>query len=216
MFSSDMKRLSIDVFCIFSMITLIMLFCIQLLPFISSAADSGTMNAAIFLYALYTIFLTVFPIVLMSSMRIDKVLIIRVLCIGISTTLIIGTLYDLISFGFFTKSITDADYSNGFGKILWNTSGFGGSLLSIVIALCYTDFAVHIKHKRRISYIIFLAIFILSVVCPYIFSLIFNGRMPDISWLKKNMVLHTGQIFTFVSVSIMATSRSIWTEYIWS
>ena len=150
MFSSYLKRLSIDVFCIFSIVTMAVLFCAQLLPFINAAAGLGSLNFAIILYILYALFLTVLPMVLVSSQRINKVKIIRVLCIGLSAILIIGTLYDLAAFRLFTKPITDIDYSSSFGNMLWNTNGFGGTLLGIVTALCYISFAVQIKHTRRI------------------------------------------------------------------
>ncbi|MBO5059795.1 MAG: hypothetical protein J6C82_02615 [Clostridia bacterium] len=210
------KRLTIDIFLLFALIMSLLFLYTQIIPFYTSARALGYINGQSISYMTFSILYLLLPFCLIwNSPRFNKRKCLKIICYAISAAILIGTICDLISFGGFRDyAFTEGDMI--FINILWNMPNIWGALFSIIISVMYFLLGKKIVRKRREPYGIYLAIFILSVFVPFIYTYFTTGMLPRETFLHKALFIIPEQLFILVSLSISASSRSLWCEHVWN
>ncbi len=216
MFQQTVKRLIIDSFIFFAMLINLYFLYSQMLPFAKAAITLNYVNGQTVLYMAYSILLFLLPLVLLlSNIYPSKAQVLRMLFYSFAAVITIGTVSDLITYNFFVGySFREGD--TVFVNIMWNIPNILGVLLSGVIAILYVFLGKWIKRRRTISYFLYLAIFILSLAIPFAYAFFINGMAPRGTWIQKAAFVYLEQFFILVSLTICASSRSIWSKHIWA
>ena len=215
-FYQFIKRLTIDIIMFFAVVISLFFLFDQMIPFIKSAVSLHVMNWQTIPYMIYALLLILLPVTLLShSMRISKTRLLRAIFFCFAATILIGSVGDLITYRFFIGY----NFSEGdavFVNILWNMPNLLGVLFSLIIAVLYIALGIQIRYKRRVSYILYLVIFLLSALAPFLYTYIATGYLPRETWIKKAAFIIPEQLLILISLSICVTSRELWVKHIWN
>ncbi len=188
----------------------------KIITFTRSAVELGYINTRFLAYILFVLALQALPIILMTNHRkFRKRTALRAVFYTLSAALFIGTLCDLVVFkGFLNYSFQEGDFI--FINIFWNMPHIGGAIFSILISILYFLLGIWIKRRRKVAYILYVAIFILSAVVPFISTSLVPVTVLRIAFLEKAIFILTEQLLLLVSLSICVSSRDTWVSYIWN
>ncbi len=209
------KRISIDIAMLFALLVSLLFFYDQVIPFVRSAVALGYINGQSVSYIVYALLCILLPLRLLAANKHSgKRRQLKYICFAFGAIILFGTVCDLVTFKFFSEySFVEGDMI--FINILWNMPNLFGAVLSIVIAALYFFLGKCITKVRRMSFIIYTAIFILSVCLPFIYTYVASGSLPRMTYLEKALFLVPESIFLLIAFSISVTSRELWKEHIW-
>lgn len=215
-FSNLVKRLLIDIFEFLAATACVLFLYNEIIPFAEAALELKMLNGATAFYIIYALFLFLLPIVMLSySGKFQKPKLMRTLFYSFGAVIILGTIYDLITYrAFIGYTFNEGDPV--FVNIMWNAPNFFGVFLSIVSSVLFFTLGKYITQKRRISYALFVAIVFVAIIVPFIYTFITAGSLPRSSWLDKAVYIVPEYLFLFVSFSICASSRELWMNHMWN
>lgn len=216
LFQQMVKRLVIDALIFFSALINLYFLYSQMFPFVNAAIALGYVNGQTVSYSVYTVLLLCLPVILLlSSVKPSKKQVLRVLFYAFAATIFAGTVSDLISYNFF-MDYTFKEGDTVFVNIMWNMPNLGGALFSLLISALYIQLGIWIKRRRTISYCIYLAIFLLSLIVPFSYTFLIAETLLRATWLQKSMFILLEQFFILIALTMCASSRSLWQKHIWS
>ncbi len=216
LFHQMIKRLLIDVFEFFALLFCLLFIYTQMIPFVKAAFSLNYVNGQAISYIIFSLLLLIFPLVLLwHPIHFDKATILRrfFYCFGI--IILTGTVFDLILYNAFI-GYTYAEGDMIFVNILWNIPNIYGAVFSCIIAVLYLFLGKWIKRRRRISYILYLVIFILSAAVPFVYTYYATGFLPRETWLQKAVFIISEQLLVLTAFTICASSRTLWKQHIWN
>lgn len=215
-FSSLIKRLLIDVFEFLAAAVCVMFLFNQIIPFVEAAFALKMLNGATGCYIIYSFLLLLLPLAMLSySGKFNKTALLSILLYTFGAVIILGTLYDLIAYhAFIGYTFNEGDPV--FVNIMWNIPNLLGVLLSFIVSALFFILGNRIKYKRRISYLLFIAIIFCAIIIPIIYTYFLTGSLPRSSWLEKSVYIIPEYIFLLVSFSICASSRDLWIKHMWN
>lgn len=215
-FQELIKRLFIDIVAFFALALNIYFLYSQMIPFFNAALALNYLNGQTVGYLAYSVLLMLFPIILLfGAPAISKPKALRILFYAFAAVLLVGTASDLITYKFFLD-YTFMEGHTVFVNIMWNMPNVWGVLFSLVIAALYALLAYWIKKRRKISYYLYLSIFILSTAIPFIYTYLTSGALPRDSWMQKAVLIIPEQFLILISLSVCASSRSLWKKHVWN
>ena len=216
LFHQMIKRLSIDILEFFALLFSLFFIYLQMIPFIKAAFTLNYVNGQAISYIIFTLLLLALPLVLLwNPVHYDKAKILRSLFYCFGVIILVGTVFDLITYNAFI----DYNYAEGdmiFVNILWNIPGIFGAIFSFVIAVLYFSLGKWVKRRRKISYIIYFIIFILSATVPFLYTYYTTGYLPRETWLQKAAFIIPEQFLLLIAFTVCASSRSLWQKHIWN
>lgn len=216
LFNQMIKRLSIDIFEFFALMFGAIFIYSQLIPFITAALSLNYINGQSLSYTIYSILLLFFPIALLwNTNKFDKSKLLRGICYAFAISILVGTACDLISYkGFMGYKFSEGDMI--FINIMWNMPNLFGAIFSIMIAALYFMLGKWIRRRRKITYIIYLIIFVLSAAMPFLYTFLASGFLPRATWIQKAAFIIPEQFMILVALSICASSRTLWKQHVWN
>lgn len=215
-FQELIKRLFIDIAAFFALALNLYFLYSQMIPFLNAALALNYLNGQTICYMAYSVLLMLFPaILLFGAPVISKPKALRILFYAFAAVLFAGSVSDLISYNFFL-GYTFIEGHTVFVNIMWNMPNIWGVLFSLVIATLYALLAYWIKKRRKISYFLYLSIFILSVAIPLIYTYFTSSALPRDSWMQKAVLIIPEQFLILISLSVCASSRSLWKKHVWN
>ncbi len=213
-FQELIKRLFIDLLVLFALLLNVYFLYSQMLPFLRAAILLGYLNGQTICYMLYSVLLFLLPFVLLFGVRsLSKPRALRSLFYAFAATILAGTVSDLISYNFFL-GYTFSEGDTVFVNIMWNIPNIWGALFSVLIAVLYLFLGKRIKRRRKISYYLYLAIFILSTLIPFIYTYAASGMLPRASWLQKAVFIIPEQFLLLISLTVCVSDRSLWKKHV--
>ncbi len=215
-FRQMVKGITIISFEILSAVLSLVFIFTKMVSFTRSAANFGYINVRFFAYIFFVLALFALPVVLLTNHRnFHKGSALRLIFYLLSVSLFVGTVSDLIVFkGFSGYTFREGDFT--FINVFWNMAHLGGAIFSLLISALYFLLGIWIKRRRKIAYILYLAIFILSAVTPFVNTLLIPGAILRIAFLEKAVFILAAQLLVLVSMSICVSSRDTWVRYIWN
>lgn len=188
----------------------------KVITFARSAAKFGYINTRFFAYIVFVLALQALPVILLLNHRnLPKGKALRTVFYTLAAALFVGTLCDIIVFkGFLGYTFQEGDFV--FINVFWNMPHIGGAIFSLLISALYFLLGLWIKRRRKVAYILYVAIFILSAAVPFISTMLVPGTVLRIAFLEKAVFILTEQLLLLVSLSICVSSRDTWVSYIWN
>lgn len=215
-FNNLVKRLTIDIFMFLALLLSLVFFWYQMIPFIKAAILLDAVNMQTVSYLAYSILLICMPLFFLLVQRtIEKGLLLRYMFYGFSAVILLGTISDIIKYhGFINYNFMEGDAV--FINMIFNMPNLFGVLASILLAILYFQLGKSIRRNRKKSLMLFMAIFSVSFILPFLVSFILTGLMPRATWLEKAAYIISEHILLLVSLCICATSRTLWKKHIWT
>lgn len=215
MFYQTIKRVSIDIAEYLALTMGVLFYYYKMGSFIHAAIMLGYVNGQTVSYLLYSFVLILLPIALLYCFkRLQKASVLRWIFYAHAAVIFLGTYYDIRKYNWFI----DYTFLEGdaiFVNLLWNMPNALGIVMSITIGALYIVLGKLIKKKRRLSYITYFTITLLSHLPPIIYSFATIGTWPRETYLQKSIYVMAIQILILIAFSIAATSRSLWSKHIW-
>lgn len=215
-FEQMIKRLATDAFMFFALLVNLYFLYSQMFSFVYAAIILGYVNGQTVSFTIYTLLLFCLPLVLLlSRVRPSKPQILRILFYCFAAVIMAGTICDLVTYNFFN----DYSFKEGdtvFVNIMWNMPDLWGALFSLVISVLYFNLGIWIKRRRTISLWIYLSIFILTCIVPFLYTFLASGTLPRITWMQKALFLSIEQFLILLGFSVCASSRTLWAKHLWS
>ena len=215
MYTQMVKMVFIDLFEFMSVIVGILFYYFKMTPFVSAAITLGYVNGQTLSYALFALLLIALPAVLLFQFKYaNKGAVLRYIFYSFAAVIMLGTISDIIKYnGFINYTYIEGDAV--FVNLMWNIPNMFGVIISIIISALYFFLGKQIKRSRTNSYILYVAVFIMSHAPAFLYSLMSTGSLPRNAFLQKDLYVMLAQLLLFISLSIAATSRSIWQKQIW-
>lgn len=216
MFYQMVKRVSIDILEFLALVMGILFYYFKMNSFVRAAISLGYVNGQTVSYLLFSILLIALPIILLSSFAtLNKGSLLRYLFYGFGIIIIFGTICDIITYkGFYNYIYMEGDTI--FTKLMWNMPNMLGVVCSVAVAMLYFALGKQIKRKRRVSYALYIAIFILSHFPAILYSLVTTGAFPQDTYLQKSLYVIAIQLLILGAFTLAASSRTLWKGHIWS
>lgn len=215
MYTQLVKLVTIDLVEFVSIILGILFYYFKMMPFVSAAVTLGYVNGQTLSYALFAILLVVLPCALLLHFtRVNKGSVLRYIFYAYAVVILTGTGFDVAKYNWFI----DYSYIEGdaiFVNLMWNIPGLAGVIVSIIVAVLYFLLGKQIKRTRTYSYLLYIAIFIMSHLPAYVYSLVTTGGLPRNTFLQKNLYVFAVQVLVLIALSIAASSRSVWKKHVW-
>ena len=214
-FEEMLKRLLIDLFELCAIIICLLFLYTQMLPFVNAAIALDYINGQTISYTLYSLLLLILPATMLFGFPyILKAHALRIIFYSIAAIIVIGTVSDLIMYKFFI-GYTFAEGNTVFVNIMWNMPNIWGALFSFVIAALYVLLGKWIKRARRLPYLIFICIFVLSAALPFLITYFSSASLPRASWLQKALFIIPEQFLILLSLTVCSSSRQLWNLHVW-
>lgn len=216
MFYQMVKRVSIDIFEFLALLMGLLFYYTKMNSFVKAAIALNFVNGQTMSYLAFAILLIILPIVLLSAFRkLDKGMLLRLIFYAFGTVIIVGTIFDVITYNCFI----DYTYIEGdaiFVNLMWNMPNITGVILSLIVSLLYFALGKQIKRKRRISFMLYASIFIISHIPPMLFTIISTGALPRDTYLQKSLYVLAIQLLILVALAIAASARTLWKQHVWN
>ena len=216
MFYQMVKRVSIDVFEFLALLMGIMFYYLKMTPFVKAAIALNYVNGQTVSYLIFSILLIIVPIALLACFRrVNKASVMRYIFYAFGVVILTGTVFDILTYNWFID-YTFVEGDAIFVNLMWNMPNITGIVFSILVSLLYFLLGKQIKRTRRLSCLLYMAIFLLSHVPPIVVSFITTGELPRDIFLQKSLFVLMIQLFTLAAITIAATSRTLWKRHIWN
>lgn len=186
----------------------------SLWSFIRAAVALNCVDVQKVSYVVYSVLFLLLPTVFAwSPSRLNKRTLLRIVCFGFALVLIVGTIADLITFkGLIGYTFVEGDAV--FVNLIMNLPNLWGAVFCLVLAGLYIAFGINITERPLVAYLIFLSIFIIDAVLPFLISFGLYDMMPRLTWIKKSMFLLPIQFLILLTMTFGITARKYWAKLI--
>lgn len=215
MYVHMVKMVTIDLLEFVAIILGSLFYYYKMSPFVNAAIALGYVNGQTVTYAIFAILLVLLPIVLLFHFkRLNKGSVLRYIFYSYAAVIIWGTVCDIMTYNRFVGYVFkegDAIFVN----LMWNMPNNIGVFMSIIVATLYIFLGKQIKRSRTKSCILYTAVFIMSHLPAYVYSIVSTGVWPRSTYMQKSLYVIAIQLLILVAFLIAATSRTVWRKHIW-
>ena len=185
----------------------------ELWDFIRAAISLKYVNIQTVSFSIYSFFLVLLPSAIVYSPRHSKKNLFKAICFGISASLLLGTIGDIITYNFF-KDYTFLEGDAIFCNIVVSIPNMYGVLCCLILSFAYALFGIYLTENRIASFFLYLLIFLIIATPPFIYSFSTWGGFPRQTWVQKAAFIIPYHACLLLSLLLASTSKFIWREHI--
>ena len=212
-YSTQIKRNLISFFICASIAIWFLYLYLQLWDFIKAAISLKYVNVQTVSFSVYSFLLVFLPSAIIYSPRQSKNNLFKTVCFCISATLLIGTIGDVITYNFF-KDYSFLEGDAIFCNIVVSIPNMYGVLCCLILSFAYALFGLCLTKNRVASFFLYLLIFLIIAVPPFLYSFNTWGGFPRQTWVEKAAFIIPHQACLLLSLLLANTSEFIWKEHI--
>ncbi len=163
-------------------------------------------------FILYSILLVLLPAATIYSPTRSRKKLFKRICFCLSAVILIGAIGDLVTYKFFinyTFFKGDAIFCN----IVLGIPNIYGTICCLLLSLAYFLLGIYITENRFVSFILYLFIFLIGAIPPFVYSLNTWGGYPRQVWLEKAAFIIPHQACLLFALFMTLISSLLWKNY---
>ena len=185
----------------------------KLWDFATAAISLKYINIQTVSFVIYSFLLVLLPVTIIYSPKRSKKNLFKIVCFAISASLLAGSVGDVITYNFF-KGYNFLEGDAIFCNIVVSIPNMYGVLCCLVLSALYAILGLYLTENRFLSVFLYLLIFLIISVPPFIYSFSMWGGFPRQTWVEKAAFIIAHQACLFLSLLIASTSEFVWSERI--
>lgn len=185
----------------------------KLWDFAKAAIMLRYINVQTVSFILYSFILILLPASIIYTPRHSKDKLFRFIGFSMAVVLVVGAVGDLITYNFFS-GYTFREGDAVFCNIVVSVPNLCGTFCCFILAAAYALFGVYMTKNRLLAYLLYLTIFLIGLISPFMYAYVSWGGFPRQTWVEKSAFIIPHQLCMFLSFTMLVGSDLLWREHI--